>query len=525
MAIIPDFKPVSGNQSAEVPSLGSVMAAGKAMQAVGQDISSSGQQVADAFQRKQARDDQAAENELRLVAQKAASEHQLFREQNLDESTWEGNRAGLYSQVKEAASKANVSPQKRKELDLMVQSWDVESKLETATMGERQKSSRQRTTTTRLIRAYEDAGKWDDATAARKKAVEAGIYHPEEGEVDQIDADFRKQQADVRDMATKYELGAMDDPVQVIEILSAKGENGFINDPQIDEGTRATLIRGAERELSRKRADELDTIKGAIDRNEVTAEEIQSLPMFLTDEDKKNLTAYRKRLQPPTEAEDRKAWDLIAQVREAYHAAKDGNLDEVDYRNNHRDVRGAILNMIPKGYSGPLMETLQRYSPARIYDMEMPDTAEDVKKDSEVEIRATMRAYEESGIFGKAGDDATPLEKEKAARKRRDLERTAIVELSKEKDITPQKAREIADRIAAGKVSAAGANVLRNALPGAGMSMRAAPVMPSLPPKQSAKDKQNADPLQVSPGSGGASDAVLPPKITPEMSRLNSAIQ
>ncbi len=502
MPIIPDIPTQTGSNFQPVaPSVSAAMAPGRALQSVGGGIQDAASNVSAIAQRRQAETDLAAKNRLRLAMQKAADEHQLFREENPDESTWEKDIDERLSRVKEAAAKENTSRQARQELDMMVDGWDSQYRNGTKTDAIQHRRAINRTEQTQLVEAYRRANRFDDARTVMQEGVSAGLFDKVEFEADMVDLESHEKSVQEREIATKYELGAEDDPVSAIEVLSAKGKDGYLNEPGMDEGTRHDLIRNAKRVLARYQESEFDTFKAAIDRGETTPAEIESLPLYLSESDKKNLMAYRKRFEPPSEAEDREAWGIIQELRDGYNAAKEGNMDEVEYRTSHRNARTGILKLIPKGYSGPLLETLQRYSPARLYDPSKPETEDDIRKDAQVEARAALRAYEASGVWGQVGRDRTPLENEKAARQRRDAERKALQWISKQKDITPEAARDYVDTMVSGKVSASGAKVLGTSLPGAGLRMRPLPGM--------------------EPGTGTSSDALLP-KLE---SRLNSAIE
>lgn len=518
MAFIPDLPTeVPGRKAAVAPSIEAATASGRALSSLGQSIATVAGIAGEIADNYQSQEDAGIRNAARLRMQQAQANHQLFRESNPDESEWSANLDKELSQARAdlfEVHEKRMSPLLRKELETTFKGWELQGKTETARDAIRQSRSRNRTTTTQLVEEYKKRGRFEDARAALSEAAAANVFSPDELEADLQFLDLDQSSYQARQQATKYELAEPEDLPEVLEILSAKNEDGsFANDPEIDEATRGRLVKFSEKRLEQATELEFDSFKGAIDRGEITEADLQSMPQFLGEREKSALASYFKRNQPPTDEEDRAAWNEIGTIRELYQSAKAGSVDEVEFRRAHREARTKILESVPAGYNGPLLETLQRYSPARIYDpAESAPKPDDLKKDIGVEIRSISTAAFDAGFFGTITEDTPPMEREKAARKRRDVERKALEWINRQKDPTPEAAREYMDGLLSKDRVASTAADFRQFIPGSGQRFRPAATMPALPPKTAPRDKAAADPLGIPPGPGTASDALLPPR-------------
>lgn len=504
MPYIPDYKPSTGKFSPAGVSIGAAMAPGKAVSGLGQEIVSAGltatkteQQIQDTAKRIQKTRGVDAMNQARESVRAALTEHEEFRAKNPDDpDKWESDLTTRISSHRETlfGRLKGISSEDRKKIDDQFSTWKTEYGTKTRVDAFNHGRAKARTRATGLSHQYRKAG---DYTSARN-VIEEGrgsIFNDDEVNIDLMDIDHEEATAKKREVVTKYEIGSLDDPIRALEALSAKNDKGvYLNDPDMDEGARVHLIKSAERTLDQKQREEMDVFQQGIDSGKISESEIGDLPVFLDGNQREALKAYYQRKQPPTDQEDAEAWRQIIAIRDQYEAAKAGSLDEIAYRKAHREARTAILQKIPPGYSGPLMESLQRYSPARLFDMKPnAPTDQDLKTDIRVEIRSTFDAAQDSFFFGRIDDETPPMEKEKVFRKRRDLERKVWNYVDRLKDPTPEAAREYADKLLGGERVKSTANDLRQFIPGSGQRFRPKAPMPALPPKQGSKDKASAD--------------------------------
>lgn len=202
MPYIPDFKPVQGNKADAVPSRGAMLAAGNAMQQVGNAISS----VADdasAYQMKltEARDAGVMSN-ASLSMQQAYQEHQEFRMKNPDESLWEEDINARVSKAKESIFEQKMSPFAKAKLETQMKTWESDSLHNTRMDSLKQARARSRQAITNTAEAYIQAGDFESA----RQTLESGrgtVYHPEE-----TDADLNKLAADQKDFDKRQAYNA-----------------------------------------------------------------------------------------------------------------------------------------------------------------------------------------------------------------------------------------------------------------------------------------------------------------------------
>jgi hypothetical protein len=199
MPIIPDYKPVQGDYQPQAPSLGAAMAAGKAVQSVGTSISQVADDLGDySAQLSRARDAGVKAN-ASLLMQKAFAEHEEFRVQNPDETTWEADIKQRVGTVREKLAAKPMSPFMRAELDATLSGWESNSIHGTKLDGLKQTRARARQHITNAAEAYKVAGDFESA----RKTLESGrgnAYLPEETDADMLrldaeEKDFQKEQA------------------------------------------------------------------------------------------------------------------------------------------------------------------------------------------------------------------------------------------------------------------------------------------------------------------------------------------
>jgi hypothetical protein len=214
---------------------------------------------------------------------------------------------------------------------------------------------------------------------------------------------------------------------------------------------------------------------------------------------------------PPSNEQHAKAWEPLALLREA---RTDPRITPEAYRTIWNETRGIVLRGIAPRWQGDIKKELSYLSPAG----RAPDggglTGGYTKADLEAEGRAIAFRARDAGLFGTIAEDAKPADREKAFRKAEDVRLEVKRWLSTQSEATPEKVREYTDNLISGDRVKSTARELQSFVPGTGQSLRSkpapAPAIPALPPKKSARDKANPDPLEIPPGDSSATDALLP---------------
>lgn len=199
MAIIPDFKPTGGNYQPQAPALGAAMAAGNSMQKVGAGISQVGDDLGQYHAQLSRARDAGVKANASLLMQNAFAEHEEFRAQNPDETTWEADMKKRVASVREKLAAEPMSQLMKTELDATLSGWESNSIHGTRLDGLKQTRARARQRITNAAEAYKAAGDYESA----RKTLESGrgtAYHPEETDADllRLDAeekDHQKEQA------------------------------------------------------------------------------------------------------------------------------------------------------------------------------------------------------------------------------------------------------------------------------------------------------------------------------------------
>lgn len=504
MPLIPEISMLGGNHRPSVPGVAMAGTPGKAAANLGQDVQQAAGVFAAVHQKYQRARDNGAKNSARLMIQQAQAEHSQFRMQNPDESGWQADIDGRMGKARESIFAQEMSPFMREELDATFKGWELDARNTTMLDATKQGVARARQKSTNAVRAYKDAGDFQSARRVVEESRDEGVWLPEEAEEDLLNLEDEEREFSKKKQADDYMIAADTDPVTMLEILSAKDEAGnYANDPDMENGTRFRLIKHAEASLEAAKRDEMDAIAGGISEGRVTEAEIDSLPQFLGDPDKRKLKAHFNRVTPPTAEEYQASWSKLDKLRAAY---RDGEVPEARYLQLHREARMDILATVPPDYDGDLLQALSHISPANRSNPGKPEnfTPPDSKKDLEMEAASILSANLDAGFLGKI--DGTPQEKEAAARKFRDFKRTAVAEIQSGRieGIDGEKGvRAFVDGMVSGQTAGTAAADLRAFVPGSGRAL--------LPPvKSTGRQKKADEDATLEEGAPGMDPSLLP---------------
>ena len=292
-----------------------------------------------------------------------------------------------------------------------------------------------------------DAGDFD---SARSIVTASTAFTGEEKDQDLAYLDREEENHHRAQISARYEIQAVDDPKGVMEQLLAKDQHGiYQNNPAMDETERKRLILAADRRTAAKRQDQFNDLKAAIEApGGIPQGDIARLGDYLTEGDQLALRTFRSRVTPPTPEDNLAAHDQILLVRDAHARALQGELDPKDYLNTFSDARSVIITHLPSGYSGPILDTLDRFSPAKLYDPATrgkPPTPAERIKDIEIEVDSRLNAAYRQHYFGRTDRYALPLEKDDAARHQHDLRDLILDDIRSRKDLTKSQARDLVD--------------------------------------------------------------------------------
>lgn len=374
------------------------MAAGKAMQSVGQDLTGSAQTVQDAASRYQAEQDQGAEFRARLAMQKAAADHQLFREQNPDESTWEADITQRLGSVRESVGKEKVSSSGRERLDMMLSGWEGEYKTGTARDALHNQRARNRTDMTRLAESYQRSGDFESARKIYDQAESTGLFQKGELDADRNDLTWRetKWKEDQADKAQQNEIAA--DPAAWWEAHKDKAPDGM------DAMKYQRMRDYARQRLAERSFEDTDTIEDAIVSGKITKpEEIDHLGADLRPSVREKLKEGLIRRQSETfkaEASTPEYQNRV--VGEVGGMLRDWNPEDQGFDERYVEMAQRVRTLPP----GAVREELERQM-----DAVRAGRKAEVKTHADAAFQA-LDDYAKAGGFGKEPEvSKIPLKK------------------------------------------------------------------------------------------------------------------
>lgn len=498
MPFIPDHKPVIGEHSPSTPSASAAAAPAEAMEGLGKAVINLSGTFLEMHQDREKERDFAIGAKASLAREQARADHLAWRETNPDPSLWEGDMARRASAVRQMMAGEKPSHRGKQQLDFQQSSWEASSIGDARLDGLKQGRANDRGNVTRLVYALRQGKRFDEAREQLLAARDVGLFTPDETLADEVSLDFEEAEQVKKDVLANCSLYIQDEPREALDLLTAKDEDGVYQfQPEMDRDDRHGLILGAERRLAQKKNEELADMRRGIASGGVTLAEIDSLPLFLEKEDKDALVAWHGRHAPPTAEGLEKAWAEVAKIRPLFQAASGRTLDEQGYLNAYMGAQRAIMSHLSRTYDGPVLDMLERYAPAKAYQVprgQAPDKG-DLFKDNEMEIRLALDHAEKLGVFGRVAGSRNPDAALEVARRRRDSETVLHSWLrTREKPDVGETRKQVDEHVAALR---AGATASMITLPG-GAGSRAPSLRPLatdgpgvLPPKQAEKELED----------------------------------
>ena len=248
------------------------------------------------------------------------------------------------------------------------------------------------------------------------------------------------------------------------------------------ERRRALLMAGAS--IEKKRGEEFQELRAALDQKKLEPEHIQAA-RYLTDKDRASLKKSWQAVTPPSHESVYKAWKLIDKLRESYDDPVTGN---AEYHLLFNDTHTHILNLIPVAWQGEIPEVLAT--------MTAGDRTQGVRRASPSngnDLLALGRASVEKallgGVFGEVSPSAPTHVREIAHGRARKINDVVSREFGDVSRIRPE---ERADQIL--RVNARAQELIDQAAKEAKCPIDAAPSVPNFsndrllqgPPKPSA---------------------------------------
>ncbi len=334
---------------------------------------------------------------------------------------------------------------------------------------------------------------------ALKIAGDSGLMDPAEIQRAEL---LYKQQESIQSLQDQFKA----DPQAVIDT----SDEEYLK--QLPGGTLEMFenARNAARSQKQKfRAEELDLLEADLDKGVLHPRSIEAAK-WITPGDVAKLSKAMKKVDPPTSEAHGKVWNLLLANRETF---TDRAVSDHDYAERWNTLRSEVIGMVPPEFAGDIRQELSYRSPAnRTEAKTKPRPSNDRQELKSVSLERITRARE-ANLFGSVDKDADPVTREKAFRRAEELRLQTSRFINDTPDLTLDKVTEFTDGLISGDRVKTSASELQNFVPGAAQRLRPAPAMPSLPMKSGAKDKAIADPLQIPPGTGQASGALLPPPL------------
>jgi hypothetical protein len=416
-----------------------------------------------------------------------------------DTEKWPSDWNSKTSTMRDSLSELGLSPEGRARAEMELADWTSKRAIEFEGRAAIKTVGMARAKYTNTAEYHFGRGELEKGRETLRAGAEVGVFNPVELEEglrmgDQIDAKV-----------------LLDEDIKANPLAAlARLESGeFLeNNPGADLDLVARGKRQAQAKFQEYRAGEMDTLEGKLNADDLKASDIKAA-RFLTDEDRADLAGAMAQKAPPSNEQHAKAWEPLALLREA---RTDPRITPEAYRTIWNETRGIVLRGIAPRWQGDIKKELSYLSPAG----RSPDggglAGGYTMADLEAEGRAIAFRARDAGLFGTIAEDAKPADREKAFRKAEDVRLEVKRWLSTQRETTPEKVREYTDNLISGDRVKSTARELQSFVPGTGQSLRSkpAPAIPTLPPKKSARDKANPDPLEIPPGDSSATDALLP---------------
>lgn len=407
-----------------------------------------------------------------------------------DPEAWAGEWKERVEGFKSRAKDLGLSPEGMAHLNLQVQDWSTQRTIRFETQAAQRAVMEGKARLSNSLNYYASRGDTEGMQREMGRMEDAG-FSP--SEIEQAGRETERLAA--RSMA---EREIEEDPGGALERLDS--ESWIEQNPGATLDDQARLKRQAESALEERRGSEVETMETLMSQGKLTGADIEAAE-YLSDKDKRAFGAAMQRVtadDPPTNAEHGNAWKVLDVVRAA---RKNPAITDEQFREIYNEARTDVLQRIPPAWQGDLKKELNYLSPAARNPNDPSNDFGEYKPD---ELQAMGRDVafraRDAGVFGDISKEAPFAVREKAYRKAEDIRLEVARYVKSTPEAGPDQVREFTDRLVSGDRAAEAGKSIK--LPGAGFRLR----LPSLPVTKGRQD----DPLQVSPGPTGSTDALLP---------------
>jgi hypothetical protein len=316
MPIIPDYKPLEGVHRPATGSPETAGLVGRANAKLGEAVGNIGDAVLGLHQRYQQIRDSGVRDTARLEMLRAETESAEFRKTNPDESLWEADRVQRMGKAREKVLGMKMTPLAKAELEQSFSTWDQEGKLRLEKEGMVQGVKRARQAASDAALAYRKAGNFSGAVQVVQDGVKNAVFSKAEADADLADIAAEQTEAGKKIRMKDLQNQANDDPVAMLANLKAVKDDGTpVFEPGLEKGMRSQLKLYTELKLALEKGREMASLKAGIDSQDITEEEIMTMPQFLDHEDKLALLEHFRRVEMPDAEERLWAWEKLEEIR------------------------------------------------------------------------------------------------------------------------------------------------------------------------------------------------------------------
>lgn len=334
---------------------------------------------------------------------------------------------------------------------------------------------------------------------AKSTARTAGLLFPEDEE--RLDDEFSRSVS-----STTLDLAIQEDPALVLEDIERPDFLSRV--PGFSQQDIPHIRTAARASEERHRGEHIDIMEEALNAGRLTPKDLEA-GTYLKPGDVARFRKALVKVDPPTPELHGKAWDLLLENRKAFN---DPAISDRDYATKWNDLRTEMISTVPADYRGEISQELSYRSPAnRTEAKTKPRGYSDKQELKSIGLDRISRART-SNLFGNVGEDADAPTRERAYRRAEELRLEVARFVESTPDVGIEEVTEFTDSRIAGDRVKTSALQFQSFVPGGAQRLRPSPVIQSLPPKSGKKDPTTSDPMQIPPGPGGSSDALLPPR-------------
>ena len=397
MPIIPNLEMPTGDFQPVAPSVQAAMAPGQGMEALGKGIGQAGQEMDIVAQKVQDAQDYGVKSKAYLLMQKALADHEQFRADTPDPTTWGADIQGRVASVGEALKGERVSPFAKMELDKMVEGWGQRYTDATKLDVTKQTFAESRQATANLVEARRQAGDYEGAIQTLEGA-RGKNFRPDE--VDMRINTLKAQQKDYqRTEAVRLEVNkAAADPnyLEKYPIGSVIPGHDAVSSLQIQREVAARLD-DMTRDSSTKLLDIIDSGKRTL-----TPDDRKTLGANLSDHAWKKIMDYQGQRQAADYDQQQRDPKVQAATAGAV-AAMLANWNPIaqGFDANRVAIQGMIRSL-PSDL--PIRQELDRN-----FTQVVDNKSADVKTMAEAGAKA-IDTYFKDNVFSKIPDGGKPAE-------------------------------------------------------------------------------------------------------------------